>query len=210
VGSDVRLAERIGGGAIGGLTGKYGLGGVGKKSSKAVVVLSARVVSTDTAEILAVASGKGESSRSGASLLGSGGSIAGAGGGDYDLTSSNFANTILGEAVTQAVNGLSRELNGNAQRLPTHKIVLDGLVADVSGDTIVLNIGSKVGVKVGDTLEIKRMGREIRDPATGKVIRRAETPLGQVTVTEVDELSAVGRYSGSEKPKVGDAAKGGQ
>jgi curli biogenesis system outer membrane secretion channel CsgG len=200
----------IGGGAIGGLTGKYGLGGVGKKSSKAVVALSARVVSTDTAEILAVASGKGESSRSGAALLGSGGSISGAGGGEYDMTSSNFANTILGEAVTQAVNGLSRELNGNAQRLPTHKIVLDGLVADVSGDTIVLNIGSKVGVKVGDTLEIKRMGREIRDPATGKVIRRAETPLGQVTVTEVDELSAVGRYSGSEKPKVGDAAKGGQ
>ncbi len=200
----------IGGGAIGGLTSKYGLGGVGKKSSKAVVVLSARVVSTDTAEILAVASGKGESSRSGASLLGSGGSIAGAGGGEYDMTSSNFANTILGEAVTQAVNGLSRELNGNAQRLPTHKVVLDGLVADVSGDTLVLNIGSRVGVKVGDTLEIKRIGREIRDPATGKVIRRAETNLGQVTVTEVDELSAVGRYSGSEKPKVGDAAKGGQ
>jgi curli biogenesis system outer membrane secretion channel CsgG len=200
----------IGGSAIGGLTGKYGLGGVGKKSSKAVVVLSARVVSTDTAEILAVASGKGESSRSGASLLGSGGSISGAGGGEYDMTSSNFANTILGEAVTLAVNGLSRELNGNAQRLPTHKIVLDGLVADVSGDTLVLNIGSRAGVKVGDTLQIKRIGREIRDPATGKVIRRAEANLGQVTITEVDELSAVGRYSGSEKPKVGDAAKGGQ
>jgi curli biogenesis system outer membrane secretion channel CsgG len=200
----------IGGGAIGGLTSKYGLGGVGKKSSKAVVVLSARVVSTDTAEILAVASGKGESSRSGASLLGSGGSIAGAGGGAYDMTSSNFANTILGEAVTQAVNGLSRELNGNAQRLPTHKIVLDGLVADVNGDTLVLNIGSRAGVKVGDTLQIKRIGREIRDPATGRVIRRAETNLGELTVMEVDELSAVGRYSGSEKPKVGDAAKGGQ
>ena len=69
----------IGGNAIGGLASKYGLGGVGKKSSKAVVVLSARVVSTDTAEILAVATGKGESSRCGTSLLGSGGSIGGAG-----------------------------------------------------------------------------------------------------------------------------------
>jgi curli biogenesis system outer membrane secretion channel CsgG len=200
----------IGGGAIGGLTSKYGLGGVGKKSSKAVVVLSARLVSTDTAEILAVATGKGESTRSGAALLGSGGSISGAASGAYDMRSSNFADTILGEAVMLAVNGISRELDGNAQRLPTRKVTLDGLVADVSGDTLVINIGSKVGVKVGDTLQIKRIGREIRDPATGKVIRRDEASLGQLTITEVDELSAVGKYSGPEKPKIGDAAKGGQ
>lgn len=200
----------IGGGAIGGITSKYGIGGVGKKSSKAVVVLSARLISTDTAEILAVASGKGESSRSGTALLGSGGSVAGAAGGAYDMRSSNFADTILGEAVTAAVNQLSTELDGSAQRLPTRKVVFDGLVADVSGDTIVINIGSKVGVKVGDVLQVKRIGREIRDPVTGKVIRRDETSLGQLTVTEVDELSAVGRYLGSDKPKVGDAAKGGQ
>ena len=128
----------LGGGAIGGLTSKYGLGGVGKKSSKAVVVLSARLISTDTAEILAVASGKGESSRSGTALLGSGGSVAGAAGGAYDMRSSNFADTILGEAVTAAVNQLSRDLDGSAQRLPTNKVVLNGLVADVSGDSIVI------------------------------------------------------------------------
>lgn len=200
----------IGGGAIGGITSKYGLGGVGRKSSKAVVALSARLINTDTAEILAVASGKGESARSGASLLGSGGSVAGAAGGAYDMKSSNFADTILGEAVTAAVDGLSRELDGYAQRLPMRKVVLDGLIADVSGDTIIINIGSKVGVKVGDVLQVKRIGREIRDPATGKVIRRDETSLGQLTVTEVDDVSAVGKYSGSEKPKIGDAAKGGQ
>ena len=200
----------LGGSAIGGLSSKYGFGGVGKKNSKAVVALSARLISTDTAEILAVASGKGESSRSGASLLGSGGSAAGAAAGAYDMKSSNFADTILGEAVTAAVDGLSRELDSNAQRLPTRKVVLDGLVADVNGDTIVINIGSKVGVKVGDVLQVKRIGREIRDPVTGKVIRRDETSLGQLQVTEVDELSAVGKYSGTDKPKVGDAAKGGQ
>ncbi len=202
--------SNIGGGAIGGITSKYGIGGVGKKSSKAVVVLSARLISTDTAEILAVASGKGESARSGTALLGAGGSSAGAAGGAYDMKSSNFADTILGEAVTAAVDGLSKDLDGNAQRLPIRKVVLDGLVADVSGDTIVINIGSKVGVKVGDVLQVKRIGREIRDPATGKVIRRDEKSMGQLTVTEVDELSAVGKFSGSDKPKVGDAAKGGQ
>jgi curli biogenesis system outer membrane secretion channel CsgG len=200
----------IGGGVVGGITSKYGIGGIGKKSSKAAVVLSARLVSTDTAEILAVATGKGESTRSGASLLGSGGSSAGAAAGAYDMRSSNFANTILGEAVNSAVNGLAKQLDDNAQRLPTRKVVLDGLVADVNGDTIVINIGSKAGVKVGDTLRVKRIGREIRDPATGKVIRRDEASLGDLTITEVDELSAVGKFSGAGKPKIGDAAKGGQ
>jgi curli biogenesis system outer membrane secretion channel CsgG len=200
----------LGGGALGGLTSKYGIGGVGKKNSKAVVVLSARLVSTDTAEILAVATGKGESARSGTALLGAGGSSSGAAGGAYDMKSSNFANTILGEAVTMAVDGLAKQLDGNAERLPTRKVTVDGLVADVNGDTIIINIGSKAGVKVGDTLQVKRTGREIRDPATGKVIRRDETALGQLHITEVDELSAVGKFTGSEKPKVGDAAKGGQ
>ncbi len=200
----------IGGGVVGGLTSKYGIGGIGKKSSKAVVVLSARLVSTDTAEILAVATGKGESTRSGASLLGAGGSSSSAGGGAYDMKSSNFANTILGEAVSSAVNGLSKQLDDNAQRLPTHKLNLDGLVADVSGDTIVINVGSKAGLKAGDTLQIKRVGREIRDPATGKVIRRDEASIGNLSITEVDELSAVGKFSGSGAPKVGDAVKGGQ
>ena len=200
----------IGGGVVGGITSKYGIGGIGKKSSKAAVVLSARLVSTDTAEILAVATGKGESTRSGASLLGAGGSSSGAAGGAYDMKSSNFANTILGEAVNGAVNGLAKQLNDRAQSLPTRKVVLDGLVADVNGDAIVINIGSKAGVKVGDTLQLKRIGREIRDPATGKVIRRDEAALGDLTVTEVDELSAVGKFNGSGKPKVGDAAKGGQ
>jgi curli biogenesis system outer membrane secretion channel CsgG len=200
----------LGGGALGGLTSKYGIGGVGKKNSKAVVVLSARLVSTDTAEILAVATGKGESARSGTALLGAGGSSSAAAGGAYDMKSSNFANTILGEAVTLAVDGLAKQLDGNAERLPTRKVTLDGLVADVNGDTIIINIGSKAGVKVGDTLQVKRTGREIRDPATGKVIRRDETALGQLHITEVDELSAVGKFTGSEKPKVGDAAKGGQ
>src|SRR5438270_728550 len=100
----------IGGGAIGGLAGRYGLGGVRNRSAKAVVGLTARMISTDTAEILGVASSKGESSRSGTSLLGSGGSVIGAGGGEWDMSSRNFGDTILGEAVTQAVSGLASQI----------------------------------------------------------------------------------------------------
>ena len=65
-----------GGGLIRGKAAQYGLGNIGLKSSKAVVAISARVVSTDTGEILSISNGRGESKRSGTSLGGAGGSAA--------------------------------------------------------------------------------------------------------------------------------------
>ncbi len=197
----------IGGGALGGITGRYGIGGVGRRAAKAVVGISARMVDIDTGEIKAIASGKGESSRSGTTLLGAGGSSSGGGGGVYDMRSSNFANSILGEATKQAVAMMTQQLNGNAGRIQGRVVTVDGLVADVNGNTLVLNVGSRAGVKVGDKLSIRRMSREIKDPATGKVIRRIEQTLGEVTITEVDEQSAVGTFSGAGAPKTGDTVK---
>jgi curli biogenesis system outer membrane secretion channel CsgG len=200
----------VSGGALGGLTSRYGLGGVGKKSSKAVVQINARLVNTDTGEILAVAQGRGESSRSGTSLLGSGGSVYNAGGGGIDMGSKNFADTILGEAVNQAVTSVATRLENEAGRLPEHVVNISGLVADVNGGTLVLNVGSRAGVKVGDTLQVSHAGREIRDPATGKVLRRVDSALGTVTITEVDESSAVGRFNGAGTVQVGDGVRNAQ
>ncbi|MBI3933571.1 MAG: curli production assembly protein CsgG [Acidobacteria bacterium] len=194
----------VGGGAIGGITGRFGIGGVSRKESKAVVNLSARMVSTDTAEILGVAGGKGESKRSGTSLLGSGGSSAGLAGAGVDMSGSNFAQTIIGEAVMAAVSTLSNELDGSAGKIVGKTVAVDGLVADATGNTLILNVGTKGGVKVGDKLAVKRTGREIKDPATGRVIRRIEESLGEVVITEADESSAVGTYTGSTPAKVGD------
>jgi curli biogenesis system outer membrane secretion channel CsgG len=202
-------ATTIGGGALGGLTGRFGIGGVQRRAAKAVVGISARMVDTSTAEILVAADGKGESKRSGASLVGAGGGGGSAGGGLYDMTSSRFGQTILGEAVHEAVNGLAVQLDQEAQRLPTRTVTVEGLVADVSGNSITLNVGSKAGIKVGDRLEVSRKVRDIRDPATGKVIRSVVNKVGDVTITEVDESFAVGTFTGSSAPKVGDRAKTG-
>lgn len=196
----------VGGGAFGGLN-KYGLGGVGKKDSKAVVAVSARLISADTAEILAAVTGKGESARSGTSLIGSGGSGGSGGGGGVGMNSSNFGDTILGEATFKAVASITTQLQGNAGAIQARVIKLEGIVADATGDTLILNIGTKAGVRVGEKLFVKRTGREIRDPATGKVIRRIEETVGEVTITEVDELSAVGKYAGSAPAKTGDTVR---
>jgi curli biogenesis system outer membrane secretion channel CsgG len=197
----------IGAGAVGGITSRFGIGGVGKREAKAVVEISARMISTDTAEILAVASGKGESTRSGTSLLGAGGSSAGAGGAGVDMSSSNFGSTIIGEATNKAVTELAQGLAQSAAKLPTVVVAIDGLVADVNGKTLILNVGSQAGVRVGDKLQVSHAGREIKDPATGKVLRRIESPLGTLTITEVEEGSSVGTYDGADGVKVGDHVK---
>jgi curli biogenesis system outer membrane secretion channel CsgG len=197
----------VGGSAISRQLGGFGIGGVGKKDAKAVVGISARMINTSTAEILAAATGKGESKRGGVSLLGAGGGSGTSVGGATNMSSSNFAQTIIGEATMQAVAESAKQLEASASAVPVRKVAVDGLVADVSGSTLILNVGTKGGVKVGDRLDIRRKDREIRDPATGKVIRTMESQVGEIVITEADEGSSVGKFSGSGTPKTGDAVK---
>ena len=196
----------VGGGAVSKGLGKIGIGGVQRTKATAVVQLTARMIDTSTAEILASTQGRGEESRTGTGILGAGGSNAGLAAGALDMRSKNFGDTILGVAVNKAVTEVALGLEQKAGALPVTVVAIEGLVADVSPDgTLIVNVGSKAGVKVGDTLQVKRYGREIRDPASGKVLRRMEDLLGTMTVTEVDAGSAVGKYAGATPPKVGDA-----
>ncbi|MEO6758635.1 MAG: CsgG/HfaB family protein [Saprospiraceae bacterium] len=197
----------VGGGVMRGVGAKYGLGNVGVKNSKAVVGISARTVLVETGEILSVASGKGESTRSGTTLLGAGSGTRTAAGGGVDMASTNFSNSIIGEATAAAVSALRAELVAGASKLPERFVLVEGLIADVTGSTLILNVGTRSGVKVGQNLQVVQGGREIRDPATGKVLRRVGTPIGMVTITEADEQSSVGNYNGTVKPKVGDQVK---
>ena len=156
---------------------------------------------TNTGEILAAAQGKGESQRSGTSLLGGGGNGSGGGGGNYSMGSSNFDTTILGEATNAAVADAIKQLEASAGKIPTAVVNVNGLVADVTNNTLILNVGSRLGVKVGDRLGVFHKGKEIRDPATGKVLKTLNTQLGDVTITEVDEDSSTGTFTGPRPPR---------
>jgi curli biogenesis system outer membrane secretion channel CsgG len=195
----------IGGGGYG--LGKFGLGGVGEHKAKAVVAITARVVNVSTGEILSSVQGMGESSRSGTSLLGGGGGGSGGGGGAVDMGSSNFANTILGEATHKAVDDVGTKLDDEATKIPARVLTISGLVADATGNTLILNVGKKAGVKVGDKLTISRQVRVVKDPATGKVIKSVEDKVGDATVTEVDDDSSTATFTGSGPAKVGDTVR---
>jgi len=187
--------------------GRFGMGNVKLKNSKAVVGISARIIDVNTAEILAAVTAKGESKRKGAALDGAGGSGWNAGGGGIDMGASNFRSTIIGEATHEAVDNLAQDLASKSSVMPTRKVSVEGLVADVAGATLILNVGSSAGLNVGDTLSIERKVREVRDPASGKVIRTVTETVGTATVTEADASSAVATFSGSGAPKVGDLVK---
>ena len=195
----------VGGG--GGGFGGFGLGGIKHSNSKAIVNIDARIVDIDTAEILGVAEGHGESSRSSTSLTGGGGNWRGFGAGNGDFGSSDFQETILGEAVKASVEQMSAGLIADNVKLTTRTIIVSGLVAAVDGGQIVLNVGAKTGIKVGDQLSIERITRTIKDPATGQVLRQMTIPVGVVRVTDVDDISAVCTPVSGAGFKVGDAAK---
>ena len=194
-------------GGTGGRWGGFGVGGIGLKKSKAIVAVDARMVDVDTGEILAVAEGKGESQRSGTSLLGGGGGWRGFGGGNVDFGSSGFEETIIGEAIKQAVTTMSAEVVTANDKLTTRVVNVSGVVAFADSSKVVLNVGSKNGVKVGDRLSVERVSQEIKDPATGQVLRRMSSKVGELEVTEVDDVSSVAKILSGQGFKVGDLAK---
>jgi curli biogenesis system outer membrane secretion channel CsgG len=198
-------SKAIGGAGFG--RAGFGLGGIKRNEAKAVCAISARLVDTTTGEILAAVTGEGESKRSGTSLIGGGAGTGGGGVGGFDTHASNFGQTLLGEAVTQAVGEVGTQLDTASTSLPTRKVEVSGVVADVSGNTLIINVGSKTGLKVGDKLDISHAGRQIKDPTTGKVLKTITTKIGEGTVTEIDADSATLSFLGTGPVKVGDIAK---
>jgi curli biogenesis system outer membrane secretion channel CsgG len=191
------------GGGVGAAAGGY------KQDNKAVVVLAYRLVDTETSEVVASGEARGESKRSskgfGAALLTGGAGLGGA----VNMTSSNFAETIIGEATMDAVNQLSEHLNkaqlegGASDRTDD----LDARVADVSGNILTINAGSAAGLQVGQKFTILNKGKEIKDPTTGEVLDVQTTPVGTLTITTVRDRISIGTFSGSGSPAVGDVVR---
>lgn len=168
-----------------------------RKNATAKVSITARLVDTSSGEILTAASGSGEASKA---SVGGGGYASGV----IDMTSSSFQGTVLGEAVNRAAKTVAASLNQFGSNLASTPVAYSGLVADVSGKALIINVGKQKGVKVGDTIEITRAGRQILDPQTKKVLRTVVDTLGTAKITEVDDLSATAALNGSATVQVGD------
>ncbi len=194
-------------GGIAGRFGKFGGGKFGKNKGKATVAVTARIIDTNTGEILASKTGKGESQRSGIMLGGMGAGGGGFGAGGISMGSSDFRETILGEAVHAAVDDLAKQLIEENGRLPNVEYVIRGMIADVDGSSLILNVGSGAGLKAGDTLKILRVKRTVKDPATGKVLREITTSVGEARIDEADEGSSMATVVSGSDVQVGDLVR---
>ena len=192
----------------GGLFGSV-IGGIAasKNEDKAVVVIDYRLIDAETSEVIATGEAKGESVRKGNALGAIGGALGkGVAGVQVDMTSSNFAETIIGEATQDCVNKLADILKDQSANMKKTVRPVETTVADVSGNTLVIAAGGNDGVNVGETFEIHRIDREVKDPTTKEVLDRITTKVGEMTITSVRDKIATGTYSGAPA-KVGYLAR---
>lgn len=173
------------------------VGGGKRVNTRASVAMTARMVSTSTGEVLTSVSANGDSAKG--SVEASGGYATG-----IDMTSASFQGSALGEAINRAAQSVAAGLNGFAAKLSTVRVDYTGLVADVSGNTLILNVGRLKGAQVGDTIEISRAGRTVVDPVTKKVLRTLVDKIATARITEVDDASATAMLSGAAPVQVGD------
>jgi curli biogenesis system outer membrane secretion channel CsgG len=194
-GRDDKKRSVKGGGLIGGV-----IGGIAssKNEDKAVVTIDYRLIDAETSEIIATGEAKGESVRKGNALGAIGGALGkGVAGVQVDMTSSNFAQTIIGEATQDCVNKLADILLEQTANMKKSVRPVEGRVADVSGKTLVLNVGSNDGVNVGEIFEVLRIVREVKDPVTKETLDVVTEKTGEMTITSVRDKVATGSYTGS-------------
>jgi len=183
----------------GGFAGRV-IGGIAssKSEDKAVVVIDYRLVDAETSEIIATGEARGESVRKGNALAGIGGVLGkGAAGLEVDMTSSNFAQTIIGEATQDCVDKLAAILNDQTQNMKATVREVETRVAAVSGGTLTIAAGSSDGVNQGEVFEIFKVLGEIRDPQTKELLDMQVEKVGEMTIGSVRDKVASGNYSGS-------------
>jgi curli biogenesis system outer membrane secretion channel CsgG len=170
---------------------------IGKNTSKAVVVISYRIVDAETSEIIGSGEARGESKRESkgmGGMLGVGGVAAGGG---VDMTSSNFAETIIGEATIQACDNLAVIINDKIPSMPKRFVDLESRVALVSGANLTISAGTNDSVAVGDKFEVFKILGEVKDPVTKEVLEFQTQKVGDLVITSVRERIATGGYVGS-------------
>jgi curli biogenesis system outer membrane secretion channel CsgG len=188
--------------SLGGYVPKvFGRGAVGVGEDKAVVAISYRLVDAETSEIIDQGEARGESKRKAKVFDIAGGSGGRGGAAGYDMTSANFAETIIGEATIATVDQLADQANKQEPKVRKRNLEVETRVADVSGARVYLAAGTNEGVSMCDRFEIFRVRREITDPVTKEVIDYDLEKMGDLVVTEVRDRVAIGAYQGSAAPE---------
>jgi curli biogenesis system outer membrane secretion channel CsgG len=195
------------GGIIAVVPGAGGAAGGYKSQNKAVVTINFRMVNTETSEVVMTGEATGESKReskggfAGLIVPGFGAGVA------SNMSTSNFAETIIGEAIIDACDKLASQVESQAGKVQsTINAQIEGYVASVDGSTAYLNVGSAAGVQVGDVFMIAHVVKEVRDPVSKEVLDLQTEPAGTMKVLTVRDKISIGTVTGGPA-RVGDRAE---
>lgn len=176
--------------------------GVHSRKSKAFVEITARVFNISTGEILAQFIGAGESTEPGIITTISNRKSKTS----TQMLGSEFVNSLFPDATAHAIDQVATQLNNFADKIPTLRPTFDGVVAEVSDNTLTLNIGKRSGIKPGDQLEISRNAHSA-DSSNPSLPIPPPTRIGIATVTGVAEGYSTATFFGTTAPQIGDRVR---
>ena len=171
-------------GVVGVLSKAAGLGAVSVTKKESRVGMSFRLIDAETSEILftkQIETIITESNRVFGGGIGGGG-VAGIG------VFSRYVKTPLGQAIIAGINKGVYELVKQIGSLPA-----SGRVIKAEGNKLWLNIG-KDTLSPGDVLKVKSKGEELIDPDTGISLGSADTEIGTVRVSQVQEKFSIAEF----------------
>lgn len=113
-----------------------------------------------------------------------------------------FDSTLIGKVTRTAVNNLVNKIVGSSSA------GIEGKIAAVLTDKIIINLGKNSGFSEGDLMEVFRPGEPILDPDTGEVLEQTETKIAEIKITVIKENSSEAQIiSSSDKIKVKDIVR---
>jgi curli biogenesis system outer membrane secretion channel CsgG len=121
-----------------------------------------------------------------------------------------FNEKLAAEAMREAVQEVADKVARAEFKTAVSKKAASGqeaVIADVEESMITLNKGRTAGLKNGQILTIKRKGKVIKDPATGKVLKIKYRTVGKIKLTSVEEGYSEGTVISGSDFKIGDVAR---
>jgi curli biogenesis system outer membrane secretion channel CsgG len=159
-------------------TTRAGFRGIGGSYSNAESKMDVRLISTETAEILAAMEGQGNKRMGGGFFRGVGAERT------FDQGAAAEALRPAVDQVVEKVQAQVGKLAGAMPQAPT------GQVVGAKGGQYYINRGEAAGVKVGQRFEVRRVTDEIKD-ADGTVLDRVISKVGTLEVVSVLGSSAI-------------------
>lgn len=113
---------------------------------------------------------------------------------NFEFRGRQFEESLLGKSTREAVDSVAAQIKADVRGPEIQSMALavklNGRVADVDGNDLIINIGSLAGVQVGQSMIIFRQTKKVLDPDTGELLTEKRDRVGELLVLHVEE-----RYS---------------